>query len=110
MEFLQQFMKNRNTVGNPTSPLEESKLVTLPCEESQLEEFDIPPSDEPRIEATNDGEPTEPAENVARKDLKNPRLLMIPLCESLLRTVTREQKRGMSYVRILLQKHKSKKN
>ncbi|KAL4154008.1 hypothetical protein QTP88_001841 [Uroleucon formosanum] len=56
-------MKNRNTVGNPTSPLEESQLATLPCEESQLEEFDIPPSDEPKIEATNDGEPTEPSEN-----------------------------------------------
>lgn len=67
MEFLQPFMKNRNTVGNPTSPLEESQLATLPCEESQLEEFDIPLSDEPRIEATNDGEPTEPSENVARK-------------------------------------------
>lgn len=49
MEFLQPFMKNRNTVGNPTSPLEESQLATLPYEESQLEEFDIPPSDEPRI-------------------------------------------------------------
>jgi len=70
MEFLQPFMKNRNTVGNPTSPLEESQLATLPCEESQLEEFDIPPSDEPRIEATNDGEPTEPSENVARKIFK----------------------------------------
>jgi len=70
MEFLQPFMKNRNTVGNPTSPLEESQLATLPCEESQLEEFDIPPSDEPRIEATNDGEPTEPSENVARKRFK----------------------------------------
>jgi len=69
MEFLQPFMKNRNTVGNPTSPLEESQLATLPCEESQLGEFDIPPSDEPRIEATN-GEPTEPSENVARKRFK----------------------------------------
>ncbi|CAI6359878.1 unnamed protein product [Macrosiphum euphorbiae] len=67
MKFLKPFMKNRNTVGNPTSPLEESQLATLPCEESQLEEFDIPPSDEPRIEATNDGEPTE---NVARKRFK----------------------------------------
>ncbi|KAL4103863.1 hypothetical protein QTP88_019198 [Uroleucon formosanum] len=57
-------MKNRNTVGNPTSPLEEIQLATLPWEESQLEVFDIPPSDEPRIEATNDGEPTEPSENV----------------------------------------------
>ncbi|KAL5236569.1 hypothetical protein ACI65C_003979 [Semiaphis heraclei] len=70
MEFLKPFMKNRNTLGNPTSPLEESQLATLPCEESQLEEFDIPPSDEPRIEATNDGEPTEPSENVARLQIK----------------------------------------
>ncbi|KAF0716006.1 MADF domain-containing protein [Aphis craccivora] len=53
MEFLQPFMKNRNTVGNPTSPLEESQLATLPYEET-----------------TNDGEPTEPSENVARKRFK----------------------------------------
>lgn len=61
MEFLKPFMKNRNTVGYPTSPLGES----------QLEEDDITLSaDAPTVEATNDCEPTELSENVPHKKFK----------------------------------------
>lgn len=55
LEFLKPFTKNRNTVGYPTSPLEEN----------QLEEDDIMLPDAPRFKATNDCErTTESSENV----------------------------------------------
>lgn len=73
-------MKNRNIAGNPISIREEGQLANShheecqlansPCEESQLEEYDIPPFDEPRVEAINDSELIEPYENVGSKRFK----------------------------------------
>ncbi|KAG5864411.1 hypothetical protein JTB14_001498 [Gonioctena quinquepunctata] len=62
-------MKNRNTVGYPTSPLQES----------QLEEDDITLSETPRLETTNDSEPTEPSENVTPKRSKKSTIITDPV-------------------------------
>ena len=64
----QTIYENRNTVGYPTSPLEEN----------QLEEDAITLHDAPTIEATNDYEPTEPSENVPRKKFKKSTVAIFP--------------------------------
>lgn len=60
MEFLKPFMKNRDTLGYPTSSLGES----------QLEKVNLTLPDAPTVEATNDCEPTKPFENVPHKKIK----------------------------------------